>query len=76
MGIRAWVAVNRNDEREQAYLFRAGAAGCSVMSVGSLVLAFAYLLQGCVDDAVTIIAIIGSSQIVFWGLLLHWRVGR
>lgn len=76
MRLREWMDANRNDEREQAYAFRAGAAGYSILALGVLGLAVMYLAQGRPDDAAGIAGIVGLSQVAFWGLLARWKVAR
>jgi hypothetical protein len=76
MGFKAWLAANRNDEREQTLTFRAGAGGFTVMSAAGIVLACVYMWQNRADDAMTIIAIVALGQMAFWGLLLRWKVTR
>jgi hypothetical protein len=76
MGFKAWLAANRNDEREQALTFRAAAGGFFVMSLAGIVLACAYMWQSRVDDALTIIANVALGQMAFWGLLGRWRATR
>jgi hypothetical protein len=76
MGLKAWLAANRNDEREQTLAFRAGAGGFSVMSAVAVVLAAVYLWQDRVDEAMVLIVLVSLGQMAFWGLLLRWKAMR
>lgn len=76
MKLRQWWVDHQQDERERYCYGRAGMWAFIVMSFACVALEIVYLAQGHPERAFDIIPVLSAGQVVYFGLLLHWRVTR
>lgn len=76
MSLKQWWAAHQQDERERYYSGRAGMWAFVVMSFACVALQLSYLIQGRLELVFDLIPILALGQIVYFALLLRWRVTR
>ncbi|MBN2822239.1 MAG: hypothetical protein JXR33_03485 [Coriobacteriia bacterium] len=76
MKLRQWWADHQQDERERNYHGRAGMWAFIAMSFACVALETIYLAQGRLERVLDIIPVLALGQVVYFGLLLGWRVTR
>lgn len=76
MSVKEWWAAHQQDERERYYYARAGQWAFIVMSFACVALEIVYLVQGRLLLALDIIPVLALGQVVYFALLLRWRVTR
>ena len=76
MSFREWMAAHQQDERERYYYARAGMWAFVVMSFACVLLELTYLAQGRPELALGVIPVLSAGQVVYFALLLRYRVTR
>jgi len=76
VGLKSWLAENRQDEREMYLYGRAGSWAFIAMSFALLAIAIVNMVQGRIEQALEVIPALSLGQVVYFGLILRWKAAR